>query len=253
MKVQALILITVIFISALNANLNADTDHEHLHQGLPDKSWFLDQIFELYSNQTTITQNNFKDIIQKLNIDYHDHDEHDHNDHDHYRSLLKSKSDNLSLCYTSDQILSIFHLHNPNALITKSLFQEMSPALIWLNLNIECHTHEHDHEEVKICETSNIDKYLYGSLSVVLIWLISMICVSLLGKFKESLKLLTLALKGLAIGTLLSDALLHIIPTALGVHSHDHSGDDHSHDNSTETERDHRDPMWKMTVTLANL
>lgn len=110
---------------------------------------------------------------------------------------------------------------------------------------------------------------MYGSLSVVLIWAISMICVSLLGKFQEKVKLLTLGLKGLAIGTLLSDALLHIVPTvnnylnflklfklfffqALGIHSHGDSHDGHSHDHSEEIERDHRDPMWKMTVTIAS-
>lgn len=54
---------------------------------------------------------------------------------------------------------------------------------------------------------------MYGPLSVVLIWALSMICVSLVGKFQEKLSILILALKGLAIGTLLSDALLHIIPT----------------------------------------
>lgn len=93
------------YISAKESNLKADSKHDHFHEGLPHYTWFLDQIFALYSdkqNETTITQNDFKDIVKKLNIDYHDHDEHDHdhndhNDHDHIRSFSKSKSDNFSL------------------------------------------------------------------------------------------------------------------------------------------------------------
>ncbi|RNA36203.1 zinc transporter ZIP4 [Brachionus plicatilis] len=228
-----------------------------LHESLPDKNWFLDQIFLKYSNESSnfISQSDFKEIIQNLNINYHDHDDHDHNghdheDHDHYHSLAKSKSENFSICYSSEQILSIFHLHDPTDLIPKNLFQEMSASLIWLGLNSGCHTQDH-HNDSNQCETSTLDKYLYGSLSVIIIWVISMICVSLLGKFKDSLKFLILALKGLAIGTLLSDALLHIIPTALGIHSHDHS-DDGGHDHSEEIVRDHRDPLWKMTATMTS-
>ena len=106
MKFLALSIISLIvnngriLISAMNSDLKAGTDHDHFHEGLPHYSWFLDQIFKLYSdqmNETTITQNDFKDIIKKLKIEYHDHDEHDHNDHDHFHSLSKSKSDNYSL------------------------------------------------------------------------------------------------------------------------------------------------------------
>lgn len=109
MRVLAIIILTILGnrsnnLSALRLNFYADTDHEHLHQGLPDKSWFIDQIFSLYSNQSSnfISQKDFKDIIERLNIDYHDHhdhehEEHDHIDHDHFSSLSRSKSDNFSL------------------------------------------------------------------------------------------------------------------------------------------------------------
>ncbi|CAF0949369.1 unnamed protein product, partial [Brachionus calyciflorus] len=97
--------------------------------------------------------------------------------------------------------------------------------------------------------------YLYGTLTIIGIWVISMICVTLLGKFNKSFSYLILASKALAIGTLISDALLHILPAALGLHSHeDDEHDSHAtHNNTTESTRDHRDPLWKMSGTIGIL
>ena len=44
---------------------------------------------------------------------------------------------------------------------------------------------------------------------------------------------------GLAVSTMLGDALLHIIPIVLGLHDHDH--DDHDHDDHDHDDHDHFD------------
>lgn len=104
MKITQIFIIAILgnqayIISAIKSTLLQNLSHfksdiDHLHEGLPDKTWFLEQIFFKYSNQNTsfITQNDFKDIVEKLNINYHDHD-----DHDHVHSLEKSKSNNFSI------------------------------------------------------------------------------------------------------------------------------------------------------------
>jgi len=56
--------------------------------------------------------------------------------------------------------------------------------------------------------------YLFGSISVIVIWLLSFVSVAVVGKLnKGGRTLLVIALRALAIGTLLSDSLLHIIPS----------------------------------------
>jgi hypothetical protein len=76
--------------------LNNKADkHDHDHGDLPNYDWFIKQIFERYSDETynfsSISQADFEDIMDKLNIEYHDHD------HDHMHPLAKLKSDNYSL------------------------------------------------------------------------------------------------------------------------------------------------------------
>ena len=103
-------------------------------------------------------------------------------------------------------------------ILSKENFAEMSPFLIWIST--ECriskneddeHDEHEEHEDDEDCKNNMI--YLYGAVAIIIIWLVSFVCVIFVGKFKLGKKYIIIALSSLAIGTLLSDALLHIIPT----------------------------------------
>lgn len=83
------------------------------------------------------------------------------------------------------------------------------------------------------------------------IWLTSISSVVLISRFKKGKKNIILFLNSLAIGTLLADALIHVIPQALGIHTHNEDDDhDHHADHSAEI------PVnihWKMTAILGTM
>ncbi|CAF0931019.1 unnamed protein product [Brachionus calyciflorus] len=153
-------------LSENNSNLTSVDDHEHeLHTDLPDPIWFTDQIFAKYSNEsfnyTTISQADFEDIMEKLKIKIDDHENDSHqeedHDHDHDHRIATVKSESFSKCYGSEEIFTIYHLHDESERISKSLFQSMSPALIWLSINTEClkgEANENHGQDKKTCETT---------------------------------------------------------------------------------------------------
>ena len=97
--------------------------------------------------------------------------------------------------------------------VSKEKFIQMSPSLILMSNECKQVQDEHEHEdEMKKCK-SKLNVYLFGALTIFIIWLTSFISVVFVGKFRKGRKFIIIALSSLAIGTLLSDALLHIIPT----------------------------------------
>lgn len=94
-------------------------------------------------------------------------------------------------------------------------------------------------------------EYLFGTLTIFLIWLLSFIAVFTIGKLHNGKQNIIMALRALAVGTLLSDALLHLIPSAFGLHSHGHDDEHDDHDDEEET-RSELDPVWKMTVSVGS-
>jgi hypothetical protein len=140
-------------------------------------------------------------------------------------------------CYNSEELLEIFNYTKQT--ISKDEFIELSPSLIYMAVNDEClngeHDHNHHHPDGKKCISKGESKcikgsnlllilyrkfiffkfiaYLFGSLSIFTIWLISFLAILIVGKFHKNASYLILSLRGLAVGTLISDSLLHIIPS----------------------------------------
>jgi hypothetical protein len=88
-------------------------------------------------------------------------------------------------------------------------------------------------------------EYLFGAISIIIIWAVSILACIIIGRFNKrerGKKLLLLALRSLAIGVLLSDAFMHLVPEALGLHS---EGGIHS--------KPKNDELWKMTVWIASI
>lgn len=78
---------------------------------------------------------------------------------------------------------------------------------------------------------------------MVLTWLLSFISVVIIDKLHKGQDNLIMALRALAVGTLLGDALIHLVPATLGFHS----------DPETVFLRDKRDPIWKMSAIVASV
>lgn len=84
------------------------------------------------------------------------------------------------------------------------------------------------------------------------IWLSSLSSVIIISRFKKGKKNIILFLNSLAIGTLLADAFIHVIPQALGIHVHADDSDDHDHDHEHSDQIPTNIP-WKMTAILGTM
>lgn len=89
-----------------------------------------------------------------------------------------------------------------------------------------------------ISPPTHAEKYGYGTLSIIFITLLALLGIVIMPCFNKTFyDSLLRVLTGLAIGTLLSDALLHMIPEILQLHGHNqdehdehaHEDDDHDH------------------------
>jgi hypothetical protein len=119
-------------------------------------------------------------------------------------------------CFVVKDLFKIFEVNESltNELkVSKEKFIQMSPSLIWMSNECKQEQENHGHEHKKEKCKSKLNVYLFGALAIFIIWLISFVSVIFVGKFRKGRKFIIIALSSLAIGTLLGDALLHIIPT----------------------------------------
>ncbi|XP_070567056.1 zinc transporter ZIP12-like [Ptychodera flava] len=160
-----------------------------------------------------------------IDEDGHDHGDDDH-DHDHEHS-----------CYSAEELFHIFSV-NESVGASEDEFIELCPSLIQQIVSHACH----DHAEP--VGPAPAEAYLWGTLAVFVICLCSILGVLTIPVAGKSVyNKLMQTLIGLAVGTLASDALLHLIPHSLGLHAHD-DGHGHSHDHDL-------DYLWKMCSALA--
>ncbi|XP_070548906.1 zinc transporter ZIP12-like [Ptychodera flava] len=160
-----------------------------------------------------------------IDEDGHDHGDDDH-DHDHEHS-----------CYSAEELFHIFSV-NESVGASEDEFIELCPSLIQQIVSHACH----DHAEP--LGPAPAEAYLWGTLAVFVICLCSILGVLTIPAAGKSVyNKLMQTLIGLAVGTLASDALLHLIPHSLGLHAHD-DGHGHSHDHDL-------DYLWKMCSALA--
>ena len=124
-------------------------------------------------------------------------------------------------CYTPDDLLAIYnssnYVNNVTSVISKADFERMSAALVWMGITPEC---KQEWTPMSGNSTTSCDhtkeRYLYGSVGIFLIWLCSFSAVFGVSRFtrtKYFKTYLVMCLRALAIGTLLGDALMHIIPS----------------------------------------
>lgn len=138
--------------------------------------------------------------------------------HNHTSSALK--------CWSPGELIRQFG-RSENGTISRNEFFHLCPALIQQAVSDVCRqgtqaTHR----------PTTAELYGYGTLSVFIISLCSLMGVLLLPCLaRHAYYYIMMGFIGLSFGTMTGDALLHLIPQVLGLHSHEggHEGGGHSH------------------------
>ncbi|PIK52005.1 putative zinc transporter ZIP12 [Apostichopus japonicus] len=187
----------------------------------------------------------------------HAHEDHAHGDnHDTETVPSNSKDVVTSLlgkqCYTAHQLFDI-HGFNHSVGISRSKFPQICPSLIQQILSRACQfTVDHVDDGIAVATP---EVWLYGMVSVLIISGCSIFsglflpCMS-----KNFYHNAVNTLVALAVAAMSGDALIHLLPMALGLHVHDHSGGhDHHHDHDHGPFSTEFVYVWKCTVAMGTV
>ncbi|XP_076863958.1 zinc transporter ZIP4 [Brachyhypopomus gauderio] len=217
---------------------------------LPEEDFFMDYIFKDVGT-VNITLQELSTLMKALNLGQmktRSGDTHD-DDHETQREdeIWPSISHWDAACFSAEDLLKIYHINGTG--LTRDQFTRLSPALIQQLLSKAC-TETSPTAEPPGESLSITDRYVYATLANVLICLTSMLgivvllCSSCSGVFQLCIQFCI----SLAVGSLTGDALLHLLPTFLGLHVHGESHTDgHSQSGANS------DHMFKLLVLLGGV
>ncbi|XP_036410920.1 zinc transporter ZIP4, partial [Megalops cyprinoides] len=184
-------------------------------QALPEEDYFLDFIFNHFGSDNMTEHENLNS---------------------HFRCPVCSQT-----CFTAHELLEIHHLNDSS--LTRAQFTQLSPALIQQLLSGACVTKPPPPTPGN--QLSTVETYVYASLANLVICLMAMfgivvlVCTSCTHVFQLCIQFCI----SLAVGSLTGDAVLHLLPVLLGLHSHSEGqGSGHSLDH-----------IYKLLVLLAGI
>ncbi|XP_062900734.1 zinc transporter ZIP4 [Mobula hypostoma] len=207
---------------------------------LPGPEYFLNFIFHIYQN---LTRTELEDLMDKIGLahnsqeDQHQENSGSHSEdhsgegsHGHRSNQLPSHGqeegdENSSWdtkCFSSTEIMAI-HQIAANGTISQSEFVQLSPTLIQQLLSQAC-TRGHEKEPHKH-QLTTAEKFIYGSIATLIISLCAVfgIIIVLFTSCNNAYQYVIQGFISLAVGSLTGDAVLHLIPKFLGLHSHENS------------------------------
>eukprot|EP00106_Octopus_bimaculoides_P018664 XP_014786106.1 PREDICTED: zinc transporter ZIP12-like [Octopus bimaculoides] len=150
-----------------------------------------------------MSKDDFKKLIKLLGLGTKNQEKEAH-DHQHSKRAVQPMK-KVSDCFDSSELLAIFKDQNDNAsLLLPEKFRELSPALIQQLLSSSCRK--------KADKPSQYKHYGYGILAVAVICFCSLLGVFMNICQKKVYGYTMAFFEGLAVGTLATDALLHLIP-----------------------------------------
>ncbi|CAH1257028.1 SLC39A10 [Branchiostoma lanceolatum] len=195
--------------------------------------------------------------------DHEDHD-HEHGDHDHDKHEDHDHRDHEpgAHCLSAKEILVEYNIPAGPSIMMMPDFVNICPLLITQIDEQACIVHEedvHDHGEHGKHKAEGLPAAVwgYGILAVTVISILAVLGIVLLPFMEQRVyQFLLCFLVALAVGTLTGDAVLHLLPHALGLHAHadedghegheDHGGHDEGHDDGGS----HLDPVLKGLTVL---
>ncbi|XP_069077249.1 zinc transporter ZIP4 [Pleurodeles waltl] len=194
----------------------------------------------------------------------HDHDdghEHDHEGHEHStataperhrRSVDRAEEPHAheqrpdTACFSPAHILKIYGISNTSG-VSPADFTRLSPALLQQQLSAAC-TQVHK-DTAPSGKLTTAEKYIYASIANLVVCLcavfgiVVLLCSACTAAYQYIIQLFV----SLAVGSLTGDAILHLIPQFLGLHSH--AGEEAHHDHGAE-DKSH---TWKLLAVLGGL
>ncbi|XP_071103052.1 zinc transporter ZIP4-like [Haliotis cracherodii] len=213
---------------------------------LPSREDIIDDLFVLINApNNTITNTELSALMDKLNLE--GEQEEDHSDNDHRRRKRRSADVDAAADSAIRVRRQVDAIHDPTTVlvtkrcfsvgeikaingfgyddvITKNKFMELCPTLVYMQVAGSCVSTPNTTQPAT---PTMAERYGYGSLATLIICFCAIPGVLLFplpkGICHEAFMSVFL---GLAVGTLFSDAILHLIPQAFGLHDHE---DEHAH------------------------
>ncbi|XP_065665882.1 zinc transporter ZIP12-like isoform X3 [Hydra vulgaris] len=211
--------------------------------------FFINEIFRDYGNETHMRLESLKNLLKKLKIgklagvDVNNRKK---------RSISKislpfknreRRSFSFSKCFSAEDILEIFNINETS--ISKESFQQICPSLIQQVVSGYC---------MNPIETPKHSESTWKSWVATFVAIFIINLGSLIGLFaapvikKKWFSFLLLFVISMAVGVLSGDAILHLLPHALGFHKHD------SHDHEDDHNIFAKDSfLWKCSLFLAGV
>lgn len=206
-------------------------------QGLPSPQYFVDFVFRQHNSEApNITLAELEALMHHLGVggeDHSDHDDHSHLDreanHQDSEPLATHNSSASvwdTMCLSAKDVMAVYGLSEETG-VSPQAWVQLSPALVQQQLSGACSSHSTIQIQDQLSQT---ERYLYGSLATLIICLCAVFGLLLLTctKCSTATHYIMQTFLSLAVGALTGDALLHLTPKVLGLHTHSEEG--HSHE-----------------------
>uniref|UniRef100_G3TVN0 Zinc transporter ZIP4 n=1 Tax=Loxodonta africana TaxID=9785 RepID=G3TVN0_LOXAF len=196
---------------------------------LPTPQYFVDFVFRQHNSEApNITLTELAALMESLGIGGEDHS--DHSSHSRQGPVplaTPNSSSNVwdTVCLSPSDVMAVYGLSEQTG-VAPEAWAQLSPALVQQQLSGACSPQPSNPTQDQL---SQAEKYLYGSLATLLICLLSVPGALLACKgCPTATHYIIQTFLSMAVGALTGDALLHLTPQVLGLHSYDNDND-HSH------------------------
>uniref|UniRef100_A0A2K5I896 Zinc transporter ZIP4 n=1 Tax=Colobus angolensis palliatus TaxID=336983 RepID=A0A2K5I896_COLAP len=225
---------------------------DHVRSGscfhaLPSPQYFVDFVFQQHGSEAPMTLAELSALMQRLGVggEAHSHQHRGASGQDPVPRITSNDSSSVwdTVCLSARDVLAVYGL-SEQAGVTPEAWVQLSPALLQQQLSGACTSQPRlpVQDQLSQCSPRHCAGYLYGSLATLLICLCAVFglllltCTGCRGVTHYILQ----TFLSLAVGALTGDAVLHLTPKVLGLHTHSEEGLSPQ-------------PTWRLLAMLAGL